>query len=269
MIYFCMFLVCSHFTMPQPTTVARTSYLRSQYNCYNSYIVLVKRWFYPYCLYMKIDLPQTREQWVLDQLREKILGGKLPWGEFLSQRRLANETESSVISVRGALRQLENEGLIENIPRWGVRIPKETKESTIDRYLIRERLETLAAEKICGKLSAQESAHLLALAKELDPLIPTQESRRKFAQLHHEFHLYIAQCSRSPLLEKLLERVMNASFMLLNAQGLSTFVSAGGITEGVSHCDLAESIITGPVQNAVEAMRSHIKSGLQHELELL
>ena len=220
---------------------------------------------------MKTELPQTREQLVLDQLREKILRGELPVGEFLSQRRLAEKTASSVISVRGALRQLENEGLIENIPRWGVRIPKETRETTTDRYLIRERLETLAVEKICKKLSPRESAHLLALAKELDPLIPTsdKESRKNFSRLHHEFHLYIAQCSGSPLLEKLLERIMNASFMLLNAQGLSSFVSAGGITEGISHHDLAESIINGPVCDAVEAMCSHVKSGLQHELEIL
>jgi DNA-binding transcriptional MocR family regulator len=65
--------------------------------------------------------PPTSEQQVTDRLRRHILAGELPVGEFLSQRKLAELAGTSVISVRGALRQLENEGLIENVPRAGVR----------------------------------------------------------------------------------------------------------------------------------------------------
>jgi len=50
----------------------------------------------------------TSEQQVADKLREHILTGTLPVGEFLSQRKLAELTGTSVISVRGARRQRKN-----------------------------------------------------------------------------------------------------------------------------------------------------------------
>lgn len=212
-------------------------------------------------------MPTTSEEKVLCALRKGILSGKFPVGEFLSQRKLAEETDSSVISVRSALRQLENEGLIENIPRWGVRIPKETCETIQDRYLIREVLETFAVEQVCQKLSPQQTKHLSDRADRLELLIENADAKTtaEFAHIHHEFHLYIAQCSNSPLLEKLLQRVINASFMLLNAR--STWVNLS--VKGISHRELAEVIINGPVRDAVNAMRSHVHTGLHHELESL
>ena len=112
----------------------------------------------------------TSEQKVVEALRSQIMEGRLPVGEFLSQRKLANLTHSSVISVRGAVRQLENEGLVENVPRMGIRIPKETPAIIRDRYLIRHALETTAVERIFGTLSDEVQKQLLEMAAELDRL---------------------------------------------------------------------------------------------------
>lgn len=86
-------------------------------------------------------MPTTVEEQAYLSLRQEILGGELPAGEFLSQRKLAARSGVSVISVRGALRSLENEGLIENAPKWGVRIPQDTPATFTDRYFMRETLE--------------------------------------------------------------------------------------------------------------------------------
>jgi len=52
-------------------------------------------------------------------LQRAIIENELPKGKFLSQRMLSKMTNTSVVSVREALKKLEYERLIESIPRWG------------------------------------------------------------------------------------------------------------------------------------------------------
>jgi len=217
---------------------------------------------------MKTAYPDTSEQMVLNKLRTQIIEGELPAGEFLSQRKLAQSTGSSVISVRGALRQLENDGLIENIPRWGVRIPKETPEVIKDRYRIRELLETYTVECLSKNLTQNQIESIVNQAEELDKLAVQSSSKSAlaFARLHQDFHIYLAKCCESLLLVKLLERVMNASTMILNAKRTWTNPTEGG---GVTHGRLAEIIINGSTAQAVQAMRTHVRDGLNSELEAI
>lgn len=209
----------------------------------------------------------TSEQQVADQLRNQILAGELPVGEFLSQRKLAELTDSSVISVRGALRQLENEGLVENIPRMGVRIPQDTPSSVRNRYLVRRALETAAVEKICGQLSDETGASLKKMAEELDRLAgtPTEENSPVFARLHHDFHLLIADSTGSPLLVQMLQRVINPSLMMLNAT--RSWKKPSELHQ--NHTDLANAIISGKTNEAVQAIQTHIQVGLESELAAL
>lgn len=209
----------------------------------------------------------TSEQQVAIKLRAYILEGELPIGEFLSQRKLAGLVRSSVISVRGALRQLENEGLVENIPRFGFRIPEDTPAVVRDRYLIRKALETTAVELIHGKLSEEVKERLLCMAGDLDRLAKehTEETHLEFAQLHQEFHLLIAETAGSPLLIQMLKRVINPSLMVLNAK--RSWQSPIELHE--NHTDLVEAISGETVRKAVLVMQTHIQAGLECELVTL
>jgi DNA-binding GntR family transcriptional regulator len=209
----------------------------------------------------------TSEEQVADQLRRHILAGELPVGEFLSQRKLAELAGTSVISVRGALRQLENEGLVENVPRMGVRIPLDTPSSVRDRYLVRSALEATAVQQICGKLDENEKAALLEMAAELDRMAGehTTETWRDFARIHQQFHLLIAESTGNPLLVQMLKRVINPSLMMLNAARSWEIPSA--LEE--NHTDLARAILSGNPDAAVRDLREHIQVGLESELAAL
>lgn len=209
----------------------------------------------------------TSEQQVADKLREYILAGDLPVGEFLSQRKLAELAGSSVISVRGALRQLENEGLIENVPRVGVRIPQETPSAVRDRYLVRTALETAAVQKICGELPNEAKEKLLEMAGKLDRLAGNQtaESYLEFGRLHHDFHLLIAQSADSPLLVQMLRRVINPSLMMVNAA--RSWKRPSDLHQ--NHTKLAEAITKNNPSEAVQAIQEHIQVGLESELAAL
>ena len=91
---------------------------------------------------------KTCEEMAYDRIKDLILNNKLPKGEFLSQRKLAEAVGATLMSLRSSLRLLENDGLIENVPKWGVRIPVENEESVKERYYVRELLEVGAVDKI-------------------------------------------------------------------------------------------------------------------------
>lgn len=209
----------------------------------------------------------TSEQQVADKLRNHILAGDLPVGEFLSQRKLANLSQASVISVRGALRQLANEGLVENVPRAGVRIPQETPSAVRDRYLVRKALETAAVEQLCGQLSNETASSLKQMAETLDQLAgtPTKENSPTFARLHHDFHLLIAESTGNPLLVQMLQRVINPSLMMLNAS--RSWQKPSELHQ--NHTALAKAIISANTDDAVKAMQAHIQIGLESELSTL
>lgn len=209
----------------------------------------------------------TSEQQVSEKLRTAILEGELPVGEFLSQRKLAKLAHSSVISVRGALRQLENEGLIENVPRMGVRIPVETPAVVRDRYLIRKALETTAVEQVHGKLSDEIKETLIDTARELDRLARehTADTYLDFARLHQEFHLLIAETSGSALLVQMLKRVINPSLMMLNAKRSWQIP----VEQHANHALLAKALVGEDPGNAIRAIQTHIQIGLESELATL
>ena len=211
--------------------------------------------------------PPTSEQQVTDRLRRHILAGELPVGEFLSQRKLAELAGTSVISVRGALRQLENEGLIENVPRAGVRIPQDTPSSVRNRYLVRKALERVAVEQICGTLSDAAATQLRELASQLDRMAGahTAETWCEFARLHQEFHLLIAEKTANPLLVQMLKRVINPSLMMLNAA--RSWKKPSELHQ--NHTELAQALLDGNQTTAVAAIQSHIQTGLESELAAL
>ncbi len=212
--------------------------------------------------------PVTEEQRALDLLRDLILEGLLPQDAFLSQRKLAAKAGTSLASLRGALRQLENEGLIENVPRWGVRIPREGAHEVRDRYFLRETLEVAAVRRFAGGLDpdAARQFRVLALACDAVSSLKGPETVAKFAQAHLAFHQHIGACGGSLLLMTVLSRLNNRTSMALNAR---RGWARGRDRSGQPHLVLARILIQGDADRAEAAMREHIRRGLNNELEWL
>jgi DNA-binding GntR family transcriptional regulator len=137
--------------------------------------------------------PRTSEEIARNHLRSMILQGELPTDVFLSQRWLAERVGVAVVTLRAALRSIEKEGIIENVPRWGVRIPGETEQSIIDRYYLREILEVAAVQRIVQRNDPADAARLRFLAEQCEVLsgqVPLDVNG--FAQKHFDFHHTIA-----------------------------------------------------------------------------
>jgi DNA-binding GntR family transcriptional regulator len=211
-------------------------------------------------------LPQTEEARALHQLQALILEGSLPQGEFLSQRMLAAKVSTTLITVRAALRTLEQDGLIENVPRWGVRIPLEGEAQLRDRYFVREVLEVAAVRRLAGRSPVlAEATRLRELAAACDAMEVDPQRASAFASAHFELHVAIAEAAGSPALTQQLRRISLRSLMLGNAQR----VWARGPHAPDWHSALLAHLLSGDADRAEAAIRAHIRTGLDSEVRAL
>ena len=212
----------------------------------------------------------TCEEKTYYKLKEKILSGAFPVGKFLPQRGLAADMDATIVTLRSALRRLENDGLIENVPKWGVRIPEEDEATLRDRYFLREILELGAVARMLERYRDDEKVKtvFLELAKECDEMKPENpDSYRIFAEKHAELHRTIVEHAGSRLLVKEIDRLGFRSMMLTNS-------SRGWIQGRVyrfttHHSDLIMDLFALPTDQALEVMRKHIRYGLELELNVI
>jgi DNA-binding GntR family transcriptional regulator len=200
-----------------------------------------------------------------DVLLKMILEKQLPVGEFLSQRKLSEITGTSVVSLREALKRLEGEGFLESIPRWGVRIPVETKEDLIYRYEIREALEVMAAYKNSFGIDEKNAVTLRRMAGECDAIDSADTDHiLEFFEKHWKLHLFFAECTGNPLLVRELERLRIHSLIFQSAK---TTWARDVKNWKTWHQDLMKDLLSGDPWKAQEAMRAHIRHGLSHDLK--
>lgn len=110
----------------------------------------------------ELDLSQncTLRSEVTNLLRKKILDGEIHSGERLIETDLAQQLGVSRMPVREALRTLESEGLVNQIPRKGLIVAEYTEKDIEEYYTIREALEVCAIKIVIDRITGPEIAEL-------------------------------------------------------------------------------------------------------------
>lgn len=90
---------------------------------------------------------ENKKTLVFGKIKERILDGALAPGFPINEEDLARDLDVSKTPVREALRQLEREGLVENIPGRGSTVTHITFQDIRDIFEIREIIECGAAKK--------------------------------------------------------------------------------------------------------------------------
>jgi DNA-binding GntR family transcriptional regulator len=159
----------------------------------------------------KTGLPVSLANRAYFQIRERILRGELRPGEVLSARRLAEEFDMSLVPVSQALRQLENDKLVESRPRAGTRIRIPQPEEVRGRVIVREALEAQSARLCCLQATMKERLELLRMAEQLDTLYDRfgredDPDLQYVVHTHHfELHMRIAEYGRCAELKEAIE----------------------------------------------------------------
>jgi DNA-binding GntR family transcriptional regulator len=91
--------------------------------------------------------PETVTEFVTEKIRDRIVLGALQPGQKLSVYDLALELGVSRVPLREAVRQLEAESLVDNLPRKGTVVRPLTFEDVSDAFEILDKIEVIAARR--------------------------------------------------------------------------------------------------------------------------
>jgi DNA-binding GntR family transcriptional regulator len=203
-------------------------------------------------------------------IRDEILGGRSRPGTPLSRRRLARQLGMSVLPVSGALKRLEEDGLVETRARAGTRVKVPTRTDVRELYELREALESQAARLFAERATAVHRRELRRLAGHVDALFDRLAAggerlaaggndngfRFDVHKQHVQFHMWIAEHANSRLLQQMIERkhvlILNWMFDITARR---TPLPPG------FHSRLAEGLVSGDVEKADALMREHVRYG--------
>jgi GntR family transcriptional regulator, rspAB operon transcriptional repressor len=197
-------------------------------------------------------------------IRDEILRGQFRPGTPLSPRRLARELGMSVLPVAGALRRLEDDGLVERRARVGTRVRVPSASDIRELYELREALETQSARLFAERATSAERLELRRLAEQVDVLFSrlpanTEDPAFRFVvHSHHvQLHMFIAENGRSRLLKQMIER---NHVLILN--WLFDVTARRTALPPTFHADLADALMSDNPEAADAAMRAHVRYGL-------
>lgn len=202
------------------------------------------------------------------QIREEILRGNFGIGDVVSRRKLAQLLNMSFVPITEALQRLEAEGLVESRPRIGTRVRIPSEEDIRGSYEIREALEAQSARLCAASMTAEEKDVLRKSAVHLDQLYQAGRSVADLAFLysvhtyHMGFHMRIAEFARCAGLSRAIEKEQVLVFNWLFDTSARRTVSPPSF-----HSKLAAAICSGDVLRADEAMRAHVRYGLENVLQ--
>ena len=157
-------------------------------------------------------LNNTLSQRIFEKLKDHILTGVYRPGNRLLYTQLAEEFNVSMTPIREALLKLEQEGIVQTIPRKGVYIIELTDQDVIEYTKIRYSMEGLAIDSICeNETPREEIKRLEAINAELIKAIKTRQPVLCMTK-DMDFHHIIVEISGNKRLYELVKQLPLTNF---------------------------------------------------------
>ena len=141
---------------------------------------------------------------VFQQLKNSILAGEFENGAELREIALAKKLGVSRTPVREALRQLEQEGLVEIYPNRGAYVKGITYKDVEDIFRIRARLEGLCAEMAVSSITHEQLDKLEEIIL-LSKFYEEKKDMEHLLKMDSQFHEVLFESCGSKMLEHQLK----------------------------------------------------------------
>ena len=149
-----------------------------------------------------MNLPDIKFRSLTDQvyeyLSDSIIERKIGPGEKLVEKDLCQKFSISRSPLRECFRILEAEGLITINPRKGAYVTDFSRKDVEDVFLVRSKLEGLAAKLAIQNLTEKEITTLNDLIIKMDEAIRKRETQ-SFLQLNDRFHNIFIKASNNEI----------------------------------------------------------------------
>jgi DNA-binding GntR family transcriptional regulator len=195
---------------------------------------------------------------VYQYLKDRIITGELPAGQKLNENQLSSLLDISRPPLREAFRILENEHLVENIPRRGTYVAPISKEDLQDVYHARKMIECYAIDllKIKNIRDLPQVAATLNCTSDLSlPDSAKPEERLNYLMAFADFHIKLVRAAGNSRLihcyDIIFSNLARYQFMYVYIPGLTR-------NSQEEHHLILEYIKSGAYDHAKEHMKTHI-----------
>ena len=137
-----------------------------------------------------------------------ILKNELRAGEKIVQEKLATELGVSRMPLHKAFQMLENELLVESIPRRGIYVKKIDLQEITDAFDCREAIEAMAVRRVAQNITSEEADLLFQLFAPFSK-DPANADPGKYEEADRKFHKTILELCGNKLIIQQIEMFSN------------------------------------------------------------
>lgn len=209
---------------------------------------------------------RLRRELIHESIRSQIVEGKLASGTALSEIDLAASLKASRTPVREALMQLQEEGLVEIVPRRGPVVRHVAPHEMFELLMVREALESLAVQLAVDRMSSATLQELRAEWEDLQRNLSDASRDLVFAKCE-DFHLCVIEGAQSAILTKLVgsirDRIASARQLYLKPHG---HPALGRLRLScIEHLDIIKALQARESQRCEQLIREHLR-GIAREI---
>jgi len=193
-----------------------------------------------------------------EYLRKQIITGELVADQKINETDLATRLKISRPPIREALRILENEHLVINIPRKGTNVTKISIEDLHDIYKAREMLECYAIDILKAKNIRDLPNVIESVESASDLSIPSQDNRDEvftYLKAFADFHIKLIESTGNNWVVHFYNSI---SSHLARYQFIYLYIPGSGRRSSEEHNQILGFIKTGNYEKAKKFMREHI-----------
>lgn len=196
---------------------------------------------------------------VVDRLRETILHGHLAPGTRLREEHLADALETSRGPVRGALLQLEREGLVVRRPNRGAVVASLSRVDLEEVYSLRLAVEPLVCRWAARNAVADDLAGMKAVIEGYAETLTTTVSDGDAAEADLRFHDLVYSAARHKRLLRLWYDLRPQVYVFLLSR---TYVRTPEFRHIMvsGHGAILSVIASGDEDRAAELARDHVNA---------
>ena len=189
-----------------------------------------------------------------EQIRRRILDNVWPPGHRALEQEVALELGMSRTPVREALLQLQNEGLVEVIPRHGVRVLPVSPTDMREIYEILTALECMAAELLARRKPGDDELQPLIAATDAMDAALKIDDLDAWAQADERFHAQLLDLAGN---RQLQATVFNYWDRAHRARMFSLRLRPAPVNSTREHMQLVERLRAGDPEGAAAVNRAH------------
>ena len=198
--------------------------------------------------------PASRVDEAYAVLRRRILDNVYPPGHQALESDLADELGISRTPMREAMLRLANEGLVEVVPRHGMRVLPVSAADMAEIYVVLTALESAAAELLAARRpSDAELKPLVEATRDMSRALKADDLDA-WAEADERFHQRLIELAGNRTLKEAVQRLGDRAH---RARMFTLRLRPKPVNSTREHTALLERIRAGDGQGAVQVNRAH------------